>query len=109
MRRSIRTRAAAVLGAVIMAGAALAGCGEDPATPGAGDPSAAGAAFPVSIAHKYGTTEIKTEPKRVVVVGLTEQDALLALGVVPVATTEWFGGHPGALWPWAKAKLGTGA
>lgn len=29
-----------------------------------------------------------------VVVGLREQDALLALGVVPVATTEWFGEHP---------------
>jgi hypothetical protein len=31
------------------------------------------------------------------VVGLLEQDALLALGVVPVATTEWFGEHPGAV------------
>jgi iron complex transport system substrate-binding protein len=34
---------------------------------------------------------------------------LLALGVVPVATTEWFGEKPGALFPWAKAKLGDAA
>ena len=24
------------------------------------------------------------------------------MGVVPVATTEWFGEQPGALWPWAQ-------
>ena len=39
-------------------------------------------------------------------VGLREQDALLALGVVPVATTEWYGKHPGAIFPWAKDELG---
>jgi iron complex transport system substrate-binding protein len=43
----------------------------------------------------------------VVVVGLREQDALLALGVVPVATTEWFGKHPGAIFPWATDELGS--
>lgn len=37
--------------------------------------------------------------------GFTEQDDLLALGVVPVATTEWFGGEPFAVWPWAQARL----
>src|SRR5215218_4368882 len=63
-------------------------------------------AFPVTIAHKYGATTIKSEPKRVVVAGLREQDALLALGVVPVATTEWYGKHPGAIFPWAKDELG---
>ena len=63
-------------------------------------------AFPVTIDHKYGSTTIEAEPKRVVVVGLREQDALLALGVVPVATTEWYGKHPGAIFPWAKDELG---
>ena len=37
----------------------------------------------------------RAAPKRVVVAGLREQDSLLALGVVPVATTEWFGTTPG--------------
>jgi iron complex transport system substrate-binding protein len=67
-------------------------------------PSAA--TFPVTIQHKYGSTTITAKPERIVTVGLLEQDALLALGVVPVGTTEWFGGHPGAIWPWAKDKLG---
>jgi len=73
-------------------------------------PAASGsapAAFPVSVPHKFGTTEIKAQPQRIVTVGLVEQDALLALGVVPVATTEWFGEKPGAIWPWAEQALGS--
>jgi iron complex transport system substrate-binding protein len=94
----------------VILGLGLAACGTDQEPSGAsGSQGASSAAFPVSIEHKYGTTEIKAEPKRVVVVGLVEQDALLALGVVPVATTEWFGGHPGAVWPWATDELGSAA
>ena len=63
------------------------------------------AAFPVSIEHKYGSTTLEQAPERVVSVGLTDQDALLALGVVPVATREWYGQRPGAIFPWAEGKL----
>ncbi|MGH8931793.1 MAG: iron-siderophore ABC transporter substrate-binding protein [Egibacteraceae bacterium] len=63
-------------------------------------------AFPVTIEHQYGGTEIREEPRRVVSVGLTEQDAILALGVKPVAVTEWFGEQPYATWPWATDELG---
>lgn len=59
-----------------------------------------------TIDHKYGTTEIRGVPERVVTVGLTEQDYVLALGVAPVGVREWFGGHPGALWSWARDELG---
>jgi len=43
------------------------------------------------------------------VVGLTEQDTVLALGDKPVATTEWYGDQPHAVWPWARAALGGSA
>ncbi len=59
----------------------------------------------VTIEHKYGSTTVPETVERVVTVGLVEQDALLALGVVPVGTTEWYGEQPGALWPWARAEL----
>jgi iron complex transport system substrate-binding protein len=96
------------LAAAALALVAACGSADDPtATPAAGSSAAGPAAFPVSIEHKYGTTEITKAPERVVVVGLTEQDALLALGVVPVATTKWFGENPGEIWPWAKEKLGS--
>lgn len=64
------------------------------------------AEFPVTIPHKYGETTIEEWPERIVVVGLTEQDALLALGVAPVAVTDWFGGYDYAAWPWAQPYLG---
>ena len=59
----------------------------------AGAPSAAPeeAAFPVTIKHKYGETTIEKAPERVVCLGLTDQDTLMALGVVPVGVTYWFG------------------
>jgi iron complex transport system substrate-binding protein len=88
----------------------LAACGSsDDDSPTAASATEGGAepgAFPVTIEHKYGSTTIESEPKRVVVAGLREQDALLAVGVVPVATTEWYGKHPGAIFPWAKDELG---
>lgn len=62
--------------------------------------------FPVTLEHKYGETTVPSEPQRVVVVGVTEQDILLELGVTPIATTEWYGEQPYAVWPWATELLG---
>jgi iron complex transport system substrate-binding protein len=59
-------------------------------------------AFPVTIKHKYGSTTIASPPKRVVAIGYTEQDPLLALGVVPVAIRYWYGDKSDAIFPWAK-------
>ncbi|TPG29568.1 ABC transporter substrate-binding protein [Mycobacterium hodleri] len=61
----------------------------------------------VTVKHAFGETKIPSAPKRVVSAGFTEQDDLLAVGVVPVAITDWFGGEPFAVWPWAQPKLGT--
>lgn len=102
------TRRAFVAGSAVLA-ALLAGCASDPderavATPRTPSPSPA-SAFPVTISHKHGSTTVGAQPIRIVTVGLVEQDALLALGVVPVATTEWFGEAPGAVHPWAQGKL----
>lgn len=88
----------------------LAACGPNNDTDASSGSDAGGASgFPVSIENKFGTTTINAEPKRIITVGLVEQDALLALGVVPIATTEWFGKKPGAVWPWAEKALGSAA
>lgn len=67
----------------------------------------AGGSFPVTIEHAFGSTVIPAAPTRVVSVGLTEQDFLLSLGVVPVGVTDWYGDQPNAIWPWAEAALGS--
>lgn len=60
----------------------------------------------VTVKHVFGETKVPAPPKRVVSAGLTGQDDLLAVGVVPIAVTDWFGGEPFGVWPWAQSKLG---
>ncbi len=61
--------------------------------------------FPVTIKHKFGSTTITQEPKRVVAIGYTEQDLLLAVGVTPVAARYWYGDETNVIFPWAKDKV----
>ncbi len=82
---------------------------DDDATDAAADTDASGGedtGFPFELEHKFGTTTVEQVPERVVTVGLTDQDAFLALGVAPVGITDWFGDHPHAVWPWAQDLLG---
>jgi ABC-type Fe3+-hydroxamate transport system substrate-binding protein len=65
-------------------------------------PSAPGTAgYPITVEHRNGTTRIPAPPQRVVTVGYSDQDPVLALGVRPVGVTDWYGDHPFATWPWA--------
>lgn len=68
--------------------------------------TATDAAFPVTIEHKFGETVIPDDPQRVVSVGFNDQDALLALGVIPIGIRDWYGDFPYAVWPWAQDELG---
>jgi len=99
-RRRLLTGAGA-LGALGL----LTACGgaTDPSAPA--DPAAAGA-FPLTVEHSKGATEIASAPQRVVTVGFSDQDPVLAVGVRPVAVTDWYGDHPYATWPWAQDELG---
>ncbi|MBZ0279902.1 MAG: iron-siderophore ABC transporter substrate-binding protein [Anaerolineae bacterium] len=62
----------------------------------------ADAPFPITIEHKFGSTTITEAPQRVVSIGFTEQDPLLALGIVPVAVRYWYGDESDAIFPWAE-------
>jgi iron complex transport system substrate-binding protein len=89
-RRGLLTGAGALL--------ALSACTAPPANPQASR---------VTIEHKYGKTTIPSAPGRVVTVGLSDHDAVLALGVRPVGVTDWYGDQPYATWPWARPALGS--
>jgi len=105
LTHSHRTVAAAT--ALVLAAAVLAACSA-PAnvTDNPNYATEPSDTFPVTVEHQFGETTIDAEPQRIVVVGLTEQDILLELGVTPVATTEWYGEQPYAVWPWATDLLG---
>ncbi|BBL80959.1 ABC transporter substrate-binding protein [Rubrobacter xylanophilus] len=59
-----------------------------------------------TIEHKFGRTTIEGRPGRVVSVGFTDHDPLLALGVRPVGIRRWFGEPRRGVWPWARDELG---
>jgi iron complex transport system substrate-binding protein len=69
-------------------------------------PALAQDAFPVTITHVYGETTIPAAPKRIVTIGWITQDAVLALGQVPVAIPEqmWGGDAKGVL-PWVREAI----
>ncbi|MGF9565517.1 ABC transporter substrate-binding protein [Neorhizobium sp. JUb45] len=56
--------------------------------------------------HVYGDVTLEQPASRVVSLGFTTQDSLLALGTPPVGIREWFGARPYAVWPWAESYLG---
>ncbi|QXC63328.1 ABC transporter substrate-binding protein [Aquihabitans sp. G128] len=116
MRRPLRFRSLAVVGLLLVAVTATA-CGSDgtdatsddettTTAEGTGSGTAGDGAFPVTIDHAFGSVTIDEAPKRVVSVGYTEQDVLLALDVTPVGVTDWYGDQPHATWPWAQDELG---
>lgn len=95
----MRTRSLAAFGTALAAALSLTACG------GATEPPV-GSGPTTTIEHQYGTTEIVGTPERVVSVGFTDQDFLLALGVLPVATREFIGGFDWPNRPWAADALG---
>jgi iron complex transport system substrate-binding protein len=112
---ALRRRGLPLLALVLALPLALAACGSDDdgsasatqaATARATTDGGGASAFPVTIEHKLGSTTLESEPKRVVTLGLTDQDAVLALGVQPIAVTDWYGDYPSAVWPWAQRALG---
>lgn len=95
---------------VLTLGAALTACSTDDQSGNSGDSQAVNAeqgAFPTTIEHRYGSTEIKEAPQRVVSLGYTDQDALLALGVTPVSVNYWDGMTPDgqAAGNWSNDKI----
>ena len=61
--------------------------------------------FPQRFDHRFGSTEVTGAPRRVVSLGHTGHDDLLALGVVPVGLRYWYGDFPHGVWPWAEPAL----
>jgi iron complex transport system substrate-binding protein len=92
-------RAGAAAGLLVFAAPAACSSRKPP-------PASTGGGGPLTITHAFGETTIPEPPKRVVSAGFTGQDDLLALGIVPVAVTAWYGDQPFGVWPWAQPKLG---
>lgn len=62
--------------------------------------------FPVKLNHVYGSTTIETAPKRIVTWGWGNEDAVIALGTVPVGIPfQSYGGGEDGIQPWIEQAL----
>lgn len=85
----------------------LAGCGSGAPSEADAPPAGSPGTFPVTVDHVYGRTEITAPPKRVIALGYSDADALLAVGVAPIGVTKWFTQPPpNEKWPWQEAAYG---
>ncbi len=81
----MRRPALSATGLVLAAALSLTGCGrEEPDTAASGSTTAGDEAFPRTIEHAMGSTEIPGRPERVVVLDTGELDSMLSLGLTPV-------------------------
>ncbi|MEU9918669.1 iron-siderophore ABC transporter substrate-binding protein [Streptomyces sp. NPDC051001] len=120
LHRTTRTkswrRLAAVLSAAALGAGLLAGCGDDSsdsADKASDDTSTTAAgAFPVTVEHAFGSTTVTKTPERVVTVGYTDDQTVLAFGIKPVGMTDQYPNPAGqspdinTQWPWTKDKWG---
>ena len=62
--------------------------------------------FPVTLDHAWGSTTIESEPKRIVTWGWGNEDAVIALGVIPVGIPfKAYGGGENGIQPWVEDAL----
>lgn len=100
-----------VLAVVAIAAGLLTGCTtETPAAPAGSN--AGGGTFPVTVDHFFGSTTVAQAPQRIVTVGYTDEQAVLAFGAKPVGMTDQYPNPPGQTpdlntqWPWTKQAWG---
>jgi len=69
-------------------------------------PALAQPAFPATLSHAYGQTVIEKAPRRIVTWGWGNEDALIALGVVPIGMPfQSYGGGEDGVQPWVDEAL----
>lgn len=106
-RSSFSRRQGFALMGVAAVGLGLASCSTGTVTDtGASAASDVDGTFPVTIKHALGETVIAKAPSRVVTISWTNDDMVMALGVVPVGVPKvaW-GGDAQGLTPWKQDAL----
>ena len=99
-----RGGAVAALTVLALGATACSGTGTDDDGPSADAAPHASGEFPAKVSTKFGEVSVKEQPKKVVALGWGDAETALALGVQPVAASDWvpFGGE--GVGPWAKGK-----
>ncbi|WP_127475302.1 ABC transporter substrate-binding protein [Microbacterium sulfonylureivorans] len=105
----LNPRLGALVALAVAGGLALSGCAGSaaPETSGTADAgSGSSESFPVTFEHIYGETTIEETPERIATWGWGATDAVLALGIVPVAmASSEYGGGDNLITPWVEEAI----
>ena len=106
---ALTSRLSALAALTVAGGLVLSGCAGT-AEPDTSDTTGAAAGssadFPVTFEHIYGETVIEDAPERVATWGWGATDAVLALGIVPVAIASMdYGGGDDRITPWVEEAI----
>ncbi|MCJ0892063.1 ABC transporter substrate-binding protein [Rhodococcus sp. ARC_M12] len=105
MTLRVTTRFAAVFTAMAAASIAVVGCSTSDSAETPAAESSTGS-FPLTVPHMYGETTLDAVPERVATWGFGTTDAVLALGVVPVAMpSAEYGGGDDLTYPWISDAI----
>jgi iron complex transport system substrate-binding protein len=75
---------------------------------GSATESTAASAFPVTVTHRFGETTIPAAPQRIVALGQTDCDPLIALGITPIAVGSFVDDWYSPVNPWNEAGFTNG-
>ncbi|MDY0909887.1 ABC transporter substrate-binding protein [Microbacterium sp. CFBP9034] len=106
---ALHSRLSALVALTVAGGLVLSGCAgaAEPETSGSGAAGSGSAeSLPVTFEHIYGETTLETVPERVATWGWGATDAVLALGIVPVAIpSSEYGGGDNLITPWVEEAI----
>lgn len=67
--------------------------------------SAVAVSYPIVMTHEFGTTTIKSAPQRVLSLGYTDHEVLLALGIEPIGVIQWIPEWKKGVSSWSEKLL----
>ncbi|MFB9832655.1 ABC transporter substrate-binding protein [Actinoallomurus acaciae] len=89
----------------IGAAALVAACGTDDKSANGDATAASKGHFPATVEDKFGSVTVKKAPSRVLSLGRTDHDVLLALGIVPVGVFQFVPTMKHGVGVWAEDRL----
>lgn len=107
-RRTPR-RLLTLLALPVLAAVALAGCSSasdsDSGSSTTTDTAAGAQSFPATVATQFGDVTIDAAPKKIVALGWADAETLYALGLQPIAMSDWLAFGDDGVGPWATSLV----
>lgn len=93
-----------IVAVVAVTAFAVGACGSNGTEPADDAGSPGNGAFPATIDTMFGEVTVESQPERVAALGWGDAETALALGVEPIAASDWLGFGGDGVGPWAQDR-----